>query len=278
MDVPSNSTDRLARLLEPSRDDYTGTKNGQSSEKAPTGANIPQLMVRLNLAGSSLAQTLVAFMERTVSLTFVRRIPSARVLEYIQTTAYKFLAILYHILDEAMWLLRSAADSIQLGPEGVPFQALHVSILDRFKSFRDRCKLLRNSLSDIDAAFDSGQAAALAAELKAVGFHYISRILPGGLGSHAALIDDLPAVFSSLKCSAHGIVDGADAFEQRIFRFRDYFVDLSWVKTMVGNPVLVKGMVDILFSMDDESLKIRRKLREISTAPIGIPDHVLFNV
>ncbi|KAK0475022.1 hypothetical protein EDD18DRAFT_1116288 [Armillaria luteobubalina] len=125
-----------------------------------------------------------------------------------------------------MWLLRSAADSIQLGPEGVPFQALHVSILDRSKSLRDCCKLLRNSLSDIDAAFDSGEAA-LAAELKAVGFHSISRILPGD------------------RC---------------IFRFRDYFVDLSWVGTIVGNLVLAKGMVQALLLINNESLRICRKL------------------
>ncbi|PBK93392.1 hypothetical protein ARMGADRAFT_124141 [Armillaria gallica] len=193
-------TDRLARLLE-ACGDYTSTKNEPSSEKLPTGANVPQLMARLNLAEFSLAQTLVAFMERAVSLTFVRRIPLARVLEYVQTAAYNFLAILYHLLDDALWLLRSAADSVQLGPEGVPFRALHVSILDRFKSFCDRCKLLRNSLPDIDVALGSGQAT-LAAELKAVGFHYISRMLPGGLGTHAALIDDLPAVFSVLKRSA----------------------------------------------------------------------------
>ncbi|PBK62726.1 hypothetical protein ARMSODRAFT_602142 [Armillaria solidipes] len=156
MDVSSNDTDRLAGLLD-ACGDYTGTKNGPSSEKLPTGANIPQLMARLNLAESSLAQTLAAFMEHA-------------------TAAYNFLAILYHLLDEVLGLLRSAADSVQLGPEGVPFRALHVSILDRFKSFRDRCRLLRNSLPDIDATFGSGQAA-LAAELKAVGFHYISRIL-----------------------------------------------------------------------------------------------------
>ena len=101
-----------------------------SSEKLPTGANIPQLMARLNLAEASLAQTLVAFMERAVSLTFARQIPLARVLEYVPTAAYNFLAILYHLLDEALWLLRSAADSVQLGPEGVPYQALCVSILD----------------------------------------------------------------------------------------------------------------------------------------------------
>ncbi len=88
---------------------------------------------------------------------------------------------------------------------GSSILALHVSILDRFKSLRDRCKLLRNSLPDIDAAFGSGQAA-LAAELKAVGFYYISWMLPGGLGTHAALIDDLPAVFSALKRSARDIV------------------------------------------------------------------------
>ncbi|KAK0491819.1 hypothetical protein EDD18DRAFT_1109563 [Armillaria luteobubalina] len=159
-----------------------------------------------------------------------------------------------------MWLLRSATHSIQLGPEGVPFQALHVSILDRSKSFRDCCKLLRNSLSDIDAAFDSGEAA-LAAELKAVGFHYISRILPGGLGSRAALIDDLLAVLSLLKCSARDIADsGVDAFEQRIFRFRDYFVDLSWVGTIVGNLVLAKGMVQALLLINNKSLRICRKL------------------
>ncbi|SJL02965.1 uncharacterized protein ARMOST_06308 [Armillaria ostoyae] len=182
---------------------------GPSSEKLPTGANIPQLMARLNLAESSLAQTLVAFMEHAVSLTFVRQTPLARALEYVQTAAYNFLAILYHLLDEALWLLRSAADSVQLGPEEVPFRVLHVSILDRlFKSFRNRCKLLRNSLPDIGAAFSSGQAA-LATVLKAVGFHYISRMLPGGLGTHAALIDDLPAVFSVLKRSARDVVDAS---------------------------------------------------------------------
>ncbi|KAK0431105.1 hypothetical protein EV421DRAFT_1912202 [Armillaria borealis] len=228
---------------------------GPSSEKLPTGANIPQLMARLNLAESSLAQTLVAFMEHAVSLTFVRRIPLARVLKYVQIAAYNFLAILYHLLDEALWLLRSAADSIQLGPEGIPFWALHVSILDRFMSFRDRCKLLRNSLPDIDAAFGSGQAA-LAAELKAVGFHYIIWMLPGGLGTHAALIDDLPAVFLVLKRSARDIVDGIDAFEQRILRFRDCFADLSWVDAMVGNVFLIKGMLDVLLSISHEQSRV----------------------
>ncbi len=208
-------------------------------------------------------------MERAVSLTFVRRIPLARVLEYVQTAAYDFLAVLYHLLDEALWLLRSAADSVQLGPEGVPFRSLHVSILDRFKSFRNRCKLLRNSLPDIDAALGSGQAA-LATELKAVGFHYISRMLPGGLGTHAALIDDLPAVFSVLKRSAHDIVEGTDAFEQRIFRFRDCFADMSWVETMVGNAVLVKGMLDVLLSISYEQSKVRESLSDISLAPVGI--------
>ncbi len=208
-------------------------------------------------------------MEPAVSLTFVRRIPLARVFEYVQTAAYNFLVILYHLLDEALWLLRSAADSVQLGPEGVPYRALHVVILDRFKSFRDSCKLLRNSLPDIDAAFGNGQAA-LAVELKAVGFHYMFRILPGGLGTHATLIDDLPAAFSVLKRSAHDLVDGVDAFEQRIFRFRDCFVDPAWVETMVGNPVLVKGMVDVLYSIDNERWSIRNKLHEVSTGLIGI--------
>ncbi|KAK0222506.1 hypothetical protein EDD85DRAFT_257847 [Armillaria nabsnona] len=216
-------------------------------------------------------------MERAVSLTFVRRIPLARVLEYVQTAADNFLAILYHLLDEALWLLRSAADSVQLGP-GVPFRSLHVSILDRFKSFRIRCKLLRNSLPDIDAALGSGQAA-LAVELKAVGFHYISRILPGGLGSHAALIDDLPAVFSVLKRSARDIVDGIDAFEQRIFRFRDCFADMSWVETMVGNAVLVKGMLDVLLSISHEQSKVRESLSDFSLAPVGIlTEKILFHL
>ncbi|KAK0436521.1 hypothetical protein EV421DRAFT_2038611 [Armillaria borealis] len=245
---------KLARLLE-ACGDYTGTKNGPSSENLPTGANIPELMARLNLVESSLAQTLVAFMERAVSLSFVRRIPLARVLEYVQTAAYNFFAILYHLLDDALWLLRSAADSVQLGPEGVPFRALHVSILDRF---------------------NSGQAA-LATKLKAVGFHYISQMLPGGLGTHAALIDDLPAVFSVLKRSARDIVDvRIDAFEQRIFRFRDCFADMSWVETMAGNAVLVKGMLDVLLSISHEQSKVCESLSDISLAPVGIiPENIV---
>ncbi|PBK60922.1 hypothetical protein ARMSODRAFT_965578 [Armillaria solidipes] len=235
-------------------------------------------MARLNLAESSPAQTLVVFMERAVSLTFVGRIPLARVLEYVQTAAYNFLAILYHLLDEALWLLRSAADSIQLGPEGVPFRALHVSILDQFKSFRNRCKLLRDSLPGIGAAFSSGQAA-LATVLKAVGFHYISRMLSGGLGTHAALIDDLSAVFSVLKRSARDIVDGIDAFEQRILRFRDCFADMSCVETMVGNTVLVKGMLDVLLSISHKQSKVHESLSDISLAPVGIiPENILFNL
>ncbi|SJL02980.1 uncharacterized protein ARMOST_06324 [Armillaria ostoyae] len=258
-------------------------------KKLPTGANIPQQMARLNLAESSLVQTLVAFMERAVSLTFVKRIPLARVLEYVQTSAYNFLPIFYHLLDDALWLLRSAANSIQLVPEGVPFRALHVSILDRFKSFRYRCKLLRNSLPDIGAVFSSGQAVltaeagkmcwprlCLATELKAVGFHYISRMLPGGLSTHAALIDDLPAVFSVLKRSAHNIVDGIDTFEQHIFRFRDCFADMSWVEMMVGNAVLVKGMLDVLLSISHEQSKVRSSLSDISLAPVGIiPENIV---
>ncbi|PBK93407.1 hypothetical protein ARMGADRAFT_1079733 [Armillaria gallica] len=126
-----------------------------------------------------------------------------------------------------------------------------------WNSLRDRCKLLRNSLPDIDAAFGSGQAA-LAAELIAVRFHYISGILPGGLGTHAALIDDRPAAFSVLKRSAQDLIDGVDAFEPCIFRFRNCFVDLAWVE-MIGNPVLVKGMVDVLYSIDNERWSIRSK-------------------
>ncbi|KAK0222518.1 hypothetical protein EDD85DRAFT_941456 [Armillaria nabsnona] len=147
--------------------------------------------------------------------------------------------------------MASALRGVQLGPEGVRYQALHVSILDRFKSFRDRHKLLI----------------------------YISRILPGGLGTHAALIDDLPAAFSMLKHSAHDLVDDVDAFELRVFRFRDCFMDSAWVETMVGNPVLVRGMVDVLYSIDNERWSIRSKLHKVSTGPIGIiPESVLFNL
>ncbi|KAK0450556.1 uncharacterized protein EV420DRAFT_739665 [Desarmillaria tabescens] len=280
MEEPLKDTERLAGLLE-ACGDYTGPKNGSSSENPSYGASIPELMEGLSLAESSLAHTLVAFMERVVGLIFVRRHPLARVLESVQTAAYNFLASLYHLLDEAIWLLRSAADSVQLGPGEVPFQALHVSMFDRFKSFRDRCKFVRSSLPGIDAAFDSGQTD-LVEELKAVGLHYISRILlplPGGMGAHAALIDDLPAVFSVLKRSARDVVDGINAFEQRILRFRDCFVDLAWVETMVGNPVLVKGMLDVLLSISHEQSRLRESLSDISLAPVGVTtENVLFNL
>ncbi|KAK0209293.1 hypothetical protein DFS33DRAFT_524751 [Desarmillaria ectypa] len=276
MEESLKDTERLAGLLK-ACGDYTES----SPDSPPCGANIPEIMAGLSLAESSLAQTLVAFMERVVGLIFVRRLPLARVLQSVQTAAYNFLASLYHLLDEAIWLLRSAADSVQLGPGEVPFRALHVSMFDRFKSFRDRCKLLRDSLPDIDAAFDSGQAD-LAEELKAAGLHYISRILlplPGGLGTHAALIDDLPAVFSVLKRSVRDIVDGVNAFEQRIFRFRDCFVDPSWVETMVGNPVLVKGMLDVLLSISHEQSRLRESLSDISLAPVGVlTENILFNL
>ncbi len=73
-----------------------------------------------------------------------------------------------------------------------------------------------------------------------------------------------------LKRCAHDLVDGVDAFELRIFRFRDCLVDPAWVETMVGYPVLVKGMVDVLYSIDNERWSIRSKLHEVSTGAIGI--------
>ncbi len=79
-------------------------------------------MAGISLAESSLAQTLVAFMERVASLAFVMRIFLARVLHCVQVAVHNFFVILYHrvLEDEATWLLRSVVDSVQLGPEGSP--------------------------------------------------------------------------------------------------------------------------------------------------------------
>ncbi|KAK0185270.1 hypothetical protein F5146DRAFT_1125237 [Armillaria mellea] len=200
-------------------------------------------MSGLNLAESSLAQTLVAFMGRAASLTLLGESPwlvSLNTYRPLPTTSFPFFTI--------SWMKRYGSC--------VPRRTLYSS--DQ-REFHTRPFVFQSSIDSTSQEFpprhqcylSSGQAA-LAAELKAVGFHYISRIPPGALGTHAALMDDLPAVFSVLKRSARDIVDTIDALEQRIFRFRDCFADMSWVETMVGNTVLVKGMLDVLLSISHE--------------------------
>ncbi|SJL02969.1 uncharacterized protein ARMOST_06312 [Armillaria ostoyae] len=82
-------TGRLARLLEIV---LVGQRmDRRQEEKITLQRQYSRADDGLSLAESSLAQTLVAFMERVVSLTFVRRIPLARVLNYAQAAVYNFL-------------------------------------------------------------------------------------------------------------------------------------------------------------------------------------------
>ncbi len=178
----------------------------------------------------------------------------ARLLERVQTVVYKLLANVYHLLGEAIFLLRSAADAVQLGPGDVPFKALNVSLIDRLKTFRSRCRMLKDSLLDVESAFDSGRAD-LEVELKFLDFHHVSRmlyLLSGSLGIHSTIITDLPAVFSDTKRCSRAIVTVVNAFEQRMIRFRDCFGDASWVKRMVGNSILAKGMIGVTCFIVDE--------------------------
>ncbi|KAK0222494.1 hypothetical protein EDD85DRAFT_983085 [Armillaria nabsnona] len=144
----------------------------------------------LDLANRSLTRTLIAFMKRAVSPTFVRRIPLVRLLERVRTVVYKLLVNVYHLLGEAILLLRSAADAVQLGPGDIPSKAQDVSLIDILKTFRSRCRMLKDSLPDAESAFDSGRAD-LDVELKFLDFHHVSRmlyLLPGSPDTHSAII------------------------------------------------------------------------------------------
>ncbi|KAK0222501.1 hypothetical protein EDD85DRAFT_257783 [Armillaria nabsnona] len=268
--------DGLVGLLETDNND-TGQKSKSSPRNSPCDANIPELMKVLSQAHRSIAQTLISFMERVISLTFVRRTPLARTLERARTIVYNLLKNVYNLLEEAILLLRSAADAVQLRLGSVSFKALDATLIGRLKTFRSRCRMLRNTLPDVESAFDSGRAD-LEVELKILGFHHVSRmlyLLPGALGTHAAVIDDLPVVFSDMKRWSREIVTGVDAFEQRVMRFRDCFADASWVERMVGNPILVKGMVDVMLSISDEWSRLCGKLYDVSVAPVGVRREVL---